>query len=117
MRAGIPLKPLVIVEHGQLINLIDNNFNLSMHCGDYDKDFEYKWEKKNENISLKAQGIKSHHLTIINLEPADSGEYRCVMSNFTGRLFSDYSLIIVKGTYVWLKLSNMLYCLNQNSWM
>ena len=97
MNPGIPLKPMITVEHSQLINLTTNDFNLSMHCGEYNQDFEYKWERKNKIVPLKAQGKKSYHLTIINLKPVDSGEYRCAMSNSTGRLFSYYSLIVVKG--------------------
>ena len=97
MNPGIPLKPMITVEHSQVINLTTNDFNLSMHCGEYNQDFEYNWERKNRKVPLKAQGKKSHHLTIINLKPVDSGEYRCVMSNSTGRLFSYYSLIVVEG--------------------
>ena len=97
MNPGIPLKPMITVEHSQVINLTTNDFNLSMHCGEYNQDFEYTWERKNRKVPLKAQGKKSYHLTIINLKPVDSGEYRCAMSNSTGRLFSYYSLIVVKG--------------------
>ena len=100
MNPGIPLKPMITVEHSQVINLTTNDFNLSMHCGEYNQGFEYKWERKNKKVPLKAQGKKSHHLTIINLKVDDSGEYRCVMSNSTGRLFSYYSLIVVKGMLI-----------------
>ena len=68
-----------------------------MECGIYNKDFDYHWEKKDEQIHLRAQGVSSHQLEIINLTLDDSGEYRCAMSNSTGKIFSDYSLIIVKG--------------------
>ena len=91
------MKPVVVVQPGELVNLIGNNFNLSMQCGIYNKDFVYHWEKKDEQIHLRAQGVSSHQLNIINLKPDDSGEYRCAMSNSTGNIFSDYSLITVKG--------------------
>lgn len=68
-----------------------------MQCGFYNKDFNYQWEKNNEKIHLRVQGIKSHELHITNLKPDDSGEYRCAMSNSTGIIFSDYLLITVKG--------------------
>ena len=97
MCVGMPMKPVVVVQPGQLIYLTDYNFNLSMNCGIYNKNFAYHWEKKDEQIYLRAQGVNSHQLKVINLKPDDSGEYRCVMSNSTGKIFSDYSLIIVKG--------------------
>ena len=68
-----------------------------MQCGIYNKDSDYHWEKKDEQIHLRVQGVSSHELNIINLKPDDSGEYRCAMSNSTGNIFSDYSLITVKG--------------------
>ena len=97
MWVGMPMKPLVVVQPGRLIYLTNYNFNLSIKCGIYNKDFAYYWEKKDEQIHLRAQGVSSHQLNVINLKPDDSGEYRCAMSNSTGKIFSDYSLIIVKG--------------------
>ena len=94
---GNPMKPVVVVQPGQLINLTVYNFNLSMQCGHYNKDFDYHWEKKDEQIHLTAQGINSHQLKVSNLTPNDSGEYRCAMSNSTGKIFSDYILMTVKG--------------------
>ena len=95
--AGVPLKPAVSVQPGQLINLSVNDFNLSMQCGHDNKDFDYYWEKRNEKIHLRAQEVNSHQLTITNLKPEDSGEYRCAMSNATGKIFSDYISITITG--------------------
>ena len=94
---GIPLKPVVAVQPEQVINLTANNLNLSMQCGHYSKDFIYQWEKKNEMVHLRAQGLNSYQLIITNLAVEDSGEYRCSMSNSTGKIFSDYSLVTIKG--------------------
>ena len=84
---------------GQSIQLTVNDFILSMKCIPYDSGFDFKWEKKNENIS-RAQGINSRQLTITNLRPEDSGEYRCTVSNSTGVTISDYSLLTVKGLFL-----------------
>ena len=82
------------------VHLKINTYNLSMRCITHEKDFQYLWEKKNGNLPPKAQGVYSSELTIVNLRPEDSGEYRCVMSNATGRIASSYSKLIVTGTYV-----------------
>ena len=68
-----------------------------MKCLSHYMNFDYKWEKKNSKLPLKAQGINSEQLTISELKPKDSGEYRCIMSNSTGQIASDYSLVTVKG--------------------
>lgn len=85
------------MEPDQEISLTVNNFNVSMQCGDYNKDFDYHWEKKNEKFHLKAEGVNSHQLIIANVMPEDTGEYGCVMGNSTGKIFSDYLLITIKG--------------------
>ena len=95
----MPLTPLVSVQPGQLINLTVNVLNLSMQCGNYSKDFNYQWEMKNLGFDSGAQGVNSHQLTITNLKPDDAGEYRCAMSNSTGKLLSDYVSITIKGVF------------------
>ena len=71
-----------------------------MQCGHYSEDFNYHWEKKNDMIYLRAQGVNSYQLIITNLTVEDSGEYRCAMSNSTGKIFSDYSLVTIKGLFI-----------------
>ena len=84
---------------GQLIKLTVNDFRLSMECIPHGSDFEYKWEKKYESNIPRSQGINSS-LIITDLRPADSGEYRCVVSNSTGIIKSDYILLTVESEYV-----------------
>ena len=81
---------------GQLIKLTVNDFRLPMDCIPHGN-YEYKWEKKNENIIPRSQGINSGHLIINDLRPVDSGEYRCIVSNSTGIIISDYFLLTVEG--------------------
>ena len=97
---GVPSRPIVLVQPGQLISLMVNNFNLSMQCGNYSKDFNYQWKMKNGGFDSRAQGVNSHQLIITNLKPDDAGEYRCAMSNSTGRLLSDYVSITIKGMFL-----------------
>ena len=96
---GMPLRPTVLVQPSQQINLMVNNFNLSLQCGNYNKDFSYQWEMKNRGFDSRAQGVNSHQLTVTNLKPDDAGEYQCAMSNSTGKLFSDYVSITIKGVF------------------
>ena len=71
-----------------------------MRCVPYKKNFYYLWEKKNSDFTHKAQGVYSFKLTIYNLQQEDSGEYRCIMSNATGRIASSYSKLIVTSMYI-----------------
>ena len=73
---------------------------MSLRCIPYEKNFDYLWEKKNNNLPPRAQGVHSSELTIINLRPEDSGEYRCIVSNATGRVASSYSKLIAISMYI-----------------
>ena len=73
---------------------------MSMRCTPHQHDLHYEWEKRNDNLPSRAQGVHSSTLTIINLKPKDSGEYRCVVSNSTGRIASEYLPVNIKGMYI-----------------
>ena len=81
------------------VHLSSNTFILSMKCIPDETNFDYVWEKRNGDLPTRAQRTHSPHMKIVNLLPEDSGDYRCVMSNFTGRIASNFSTLIVKGTY------------------
>ena len=50
-------------------------------------------------LPTRAQGVNSSHLMINNLRVDDAGKYRCIQSNLTGRIASDYGILTVKGDY------------------
>jgi len=79
------------------VYLGSNTFNLSIKCIPDEPNFYYLWERTNGNLPTRAQGTHSSHMTIFNLLPEDSGDYRCVMGNFTGRVASNFSTLVVKG--------------------
>jgi len=60
--------------------------------------FNYTWEKKKGTISLRAHGVHSSQLTIFNLRPEDAGEYRCMISNSTGKITSQHSKLTITGS-------------------
>ena len=73
---------------------------------DNDHLYKYTWIKKNDVLPLRAQGINSSHLTIINLTPKDSGDYQCVLSNGTGRISSKFYTVKITGS----QLCNKVVC-------
>ena len=83
-----------------VVYLDANDRNLSIDCIPGDYRFYYKWEKKNGNISYGTQGMYSSQLFITDPVPEDSGEYRCIMSNSTGSIASDYKGIVILGMLV-----------------
>ena len=79
------------------VNLIVNNYILTIKCLPSNSNYDYKWIKKNDVLPSRAQGTNTSHLTIVNLKPEDSGEYQCIMSNSTGKVRSNFSAVKVKG--------------------
>ena len=88
---------LPVVRTDPVVNLTINNYILTMKCLPDKNNFNYKWIKKNEVLSSRAQGVNTSQLTIVNLKPADSGDYQCVMSNSTGTISSSFSTVDVIG--------------------
>ena len=77
--------------------LTKNDFNLSMKCMPDDNTFNYTWERKLDLLPSRVQGINTSSITIVNLVPKDSGEYRCVLSNSTGTIASKYFKLTAQG--------------------
>ena len=69
-----------------------------MQCKSNVRDAQIHWEKRNETLSPYVHGVNSSSLTIFNMIPDDSGEYRCVVTNSTGTIKSEYSKLTVVGT-------------------
>ena len=90
-----PSPPVVFSD--PVVHLTVNNYNLTMKCSPTKSNFNYKWIKKNDVLPLRAQGINTSQLTIVNLTPEDSGDYQCVMSNSTGTISSSFSTVNIIG--------------------
>ena len=90
-----------------VIRLSTNNHKLSLTCK-ADGATLYKWEKQYSVISSHATGVNTNTLTIINLQPEDAGNYRCVAINDCGNSYSKYALVAVNGM---CNLAELLYFL------
>ena len=89
--------PIIMVIPGPVVNLTVNDYNLTMKCLPDKNNFNYKWIKKNDVLPLRAQGVNTSNISIVNLTPEDSGDYQCVMSNRTGTISSNFSTINITG--------------------
>ena len=88
-------RPIVMTE--SVVNLTVNDYILVMKCLPNRNNFNYIWTKKNDDLPSRARGISSSQLTINNLNPKDSGDYRCVMSNRTGNISSKFTTVYIEG--------------------
>ena len=102
--------PVVVISY-PLVLLNVSNFNLSMKCIPDSVDHQYEWRKRYEVLPTRAQGVFSSQMTIGNLVPEDSGNYQCIISNSTGKIASDYSILTVEGKCNLLNMStdNTMY--------
>lgn len=57
----------------------------------------YCWERQDGSIPSNAIGKNTHTLTLVNITPAHSGRYRCVVMNTSDKNFSNYAIITING--------------------
>ena len=92
-----PVQPTVNTSSIMPVYLTINNYNLSLECVTVDiPNSGYKWEKAGDPLQ-RMEGENSSQMTIKNLKPEDSGDYRCIVSNSTGAIESRYKKIEAKG--------------------
>ena len=80
-----------------VVSLTINNYNLTLKCLPNQKNYNYNWMRKNDVLPLRAKGTNTSELTIVNLRPEDSGDYRCTISNGIVTISSNFSAIKIKS--------------------
>ena len=80
------------------IRLVNNYTNVSLTC-ETDGALSYKWERQSGVIPSDSTGANTNTLTLINLQPKDVGDYRCVTTNASGSSESNYAALTISSEY------------------
>ena len=78
------------------IYLVNNTISVSLTC-EADGASSYNWDRQNNVIPSDSIGVNTNTLTLINLQPEDAGNYRCVATNASGSSESAYANITING--------------------
>lgn len=88
-----------ITSHPSDITVFWNeSLNVTLSCM-ADEALYYYWEKYNGDIPTGAVGVHNDTLILINVQPEDTGSYRCVAFNCgtDSRRYSNYAMVTING--------------------
>jgi len=74
--------------------LFNDTTSVSLTC-EADGATSYNWERQSGSIPSGAIGVNTNTFTIINLQPEDAGNYRCVAINASGSTESNYATLTI----------------------
>ena len=98
MRYSVVNLPPVITKNPAATSLflMSNFTNVSFSC-EADGASSYYWERQHDSVPPTASGVNTSTLTITNLQPKDTGYYRCVATNGGGSTESKYAKLTING--------------------
>jgi len=82
-----------------IVNLLVQNYNLTMRCLPPDTDLQYKWNRKNASLPTSIAGENTSTFTIHRLKPEDAGDYQCILTNASGVIASEFNTLKIKGMH------------------
>lgn len=88
---------------------VRSNENVTLTCLALGDDITYKWERENSVLPSQTLNQNTHVLTLPDLRPSDSGNYRCRVSNVHGVTFSNYAYVNVTGKIRKVDSKSMFY--------
>ena len=95
------------------LNQNSESTNLTLTCMTNETALYY-WERQNGSVPINSIGIFTNTLTLVDVQPEDSGNYRCaVFADYSAccRSFSEYAAVtIINGKYV-RYVCRLLHCL------
>ena len=90
----LTVDPVKVVQHPENQSVIPGkNVNFSIEAtGD---NLQFQWQKNVSDLSEgdKYLGVNTDTLHIVAVEGSDEGDYRCLVENDVGRLFSDVAVL------------------------
>ena len=90
-----------------VIQLYTNFTNHTLTC-EADGASSYRWERQNDTIPSDSTGVNTNNLTLINPQPEDAGNYRCVATNASGSSESNYANLTISSKLINV-LMNLLF--------
>ena len=87
-----------------IVHPMDKNIQLYSNCTSHTLTCNaigassYIWERQNGNIPNDSTGVNTNNLTLVNLQPEDAGDYRCVATSAGKNISSNYATITISST-------------------
>ena len=87
--------PVITIHPKDTVIQLHSNYTLTCEA---DGALSCNWERQDDVIPSDSTGVSTNTLTLINLQPEDAGNYRCVATNASGSSFSNYANLTINGT-------------------
>ncbi|XP_065898770.1 basement membrane-specific heparan sulfate proteoglycan core protein-like isoform X3 [Dysidea avara] len=93
-------KPTIIAHpNSETVSISSDDECLSLAC-EAEGATSYYWERQDGSVPSDVTGQNTHTLTLVNLTPAHSGSYRCVVKNNSGKNFTNYAIITINVVFI-----------------